>query len=95
MRDNERMTMKGYHNDRVSQAFDTVGSRRQLLYAVVIGVPALLLASVSGALRAGSAPAGAVDAATVRDGDLPALASTAETGEEIAGLAPDGDVADA
>jgi hypothetical protein len=38
--------VKGYQSDRVVQTFDAVGSRRDLLRALAIGLPALILASV-------------------------------------------------
>jgi hypothetical protein len=49
--------MKGYHSDRVSQSFDTMSSRRKLLRAALIGIPALVLASVSAGFSHDPAPA--------------------------------------
>jgi|SRR5215211_2596781 hypothetical protein len=58
--------VKGYHSDRVTQTFDTVTSRRNLIRAALIGLPALALASASASARQDSAPA--KDAASAPDG---------------------------
>jgi hypothetical protein len=39
--------VKGYQSNRVVQTFDAVGSRRDLLRAIAIGLPALVLASAA------------------------------------------------
>jgi hypothetical protein len=42
-----RNQVKGYHSDRVDQTFYSVTSRRNLIRAALIGIPALALASAS------------------------------------------------
>lgn len=59
--------MKGYHNDRFNQSDNPVCSRRNLIRAAVIGIPALALISASASAREDSAPTGAVAAPTTLD----------------------------
>lgn len=49
--------MKGYYSDRVTQSFDSVTSRRNLIRAALIGIPALVLASASASARQDDASA--------------------------------------
>jgi hypothetical protein len=71
--------VKGYQSDRVVQTFDAVGSRRDLLWAVAIGLPALILVSVGAGAKQGAQAAqgdgdepGAGPAGESADGSVPA-----------------------
>jgi hypothetical protein len=71
--------VKGYQSGRVVQTFDPIGSRRDLLRALAIGLPALTLAAVGASAKQGT-PVVNGDEPAAALGRAPADSSVRESG---------------